>query len=466
MPFVSNMPDDEEQKGPQNASQAPVSPTGGGGSVHLAPSAAVPSGGSGGASTGSSSPAAGGQFASLNKYIDANQGQAAPLAGKITSGINKQYNDLDTANNAAISDVTNQVKNAPGYTASNPDTLAQEVANPVSFASDPNNVKQFQSLLQNTYSGPASAEGTTNFSSQQNAINDAIAKGTAATTTEAGRTGLLQQNEAAPTTGVTALNSAILSQDPNALSSIESSYKPFGNLLANLNTGAGTINKTIGQETADAAASNKAANDAISKQVNDLNSSVTNTTAADEKARQDYNSALAAYQAQYNPISSSINSLNELFKNAPVKTGYGGAFGQLGNPYATGLAKSVDNTVPTAETVATPEQYQQAQAFQNLLAGLNLGVAAPILNQSTANQAGTYKAPDQNLGPTNDRATLQKINTDFNNAVSTGYTPGATSYGNEGTAAFYNQYAPTYNALFDQLKQANPDFDPWTWLGD
>lgn len=407
MAFVSNMPDNEEDKVNQpTGGQGPVSPTGGGGgAVHLAPSSAVATVGGGG-TAGSGPTAAGGSFASLDKYLTANQGQAAPLTGKITSSINNQYSDLDTANNAAISGLNTKVADAPGYTASNPDVLAQEAANPVSFAGDQGNVKNFQNLLTNSYGGPLSAEGTQEYSNQQNAINNAIATGTQNTTTEAGRKNLLVQNEATPTSGVTALNSAILSQDPNNLSSVESAYKPFNNLLTNLSTGASDVNTKIASEQSDAASSSKAANDAIASQINALNTGITGnlTTAQQTAAAQNaaVNAALKSGNADPSVLSAlginqdQWNTLTAAQKAAATSRAFTSANGQYGaNSGTTNVDLGSFNTqldpnaaLTTANT-ATAGDYQKAQAFQSLLSGLNLNAPQAIINQSTANQAGT-----------------------------------------------------------------------------
>ena len=407
--------DNEEQKQDPNAPQTgAVSPTGGGGgAVRLSPASAVPTvggggtSGSGGAPSGAPPTAAGGSFASLNKYIDANQGQATPLAGQLTNSIGGQYNNLDTQNNAAISSINNQVTNAPGYTASDPNVLAQEAANPVSFSGDQNNVKQFQSLLDNSYGGPVSAESTSDYANQQGAINNAIAAGTAATTTEAGRENLLSQNEATPTTGVTALNSAILSQDPNALSSVENAYKPFGNLLTNLSTGAQGVDTTIGKEQADATSSSQAANKAISDQINALNTGVTGelTTAQQNAAAQ--NAQIKSDLASGNLSATDLqalgmtadqwNSLSAADKAAA--TGQNVTSSGQGQFSATSGTTTIDptqfltqqdpNSVLNANNVATAQDYQKAQAFQTLLNGLNLGTPSTLINPSTASQAGT-----------------------------------------------------------------------------
>ena len=403
---------DEEQKADPNApQQGSVSPTGGGGAVRLSPQAAVPAVGggtnSGTVGAGSSpTPSAGGQFASLNQYLSANQGQAAPLAGKLTPGINQEYKNLDTQNNATIAGINNQVTNAPGYTPSNPSVLTAEAANPVSFTGDQGNVKQFQSLLNNSYGGPTSAESTSGYANQQSAINNAIAAGTANTTTEAGRENLLSQNEATPTTGVTALNSAILSQDPNALASVQNAYKPFNNLLTNLQTGAQGVDTTISKEQSDAAASAKAANDAIASQIAGLNAGVTGElTAAQQKAAAQ-NAQVKADLAAGTPSATDLqamgmtsdqwNALSSADKAAATAQTVTSNKGQFGATSGTTtidptqfLTQANQNAVINAANVATPEDYAKAQAFQTLLQGMNLQTPAAIINPATATQAGT-----------------------------------------------------------------------------
>lgn len=358
------------------------------------------------AQTGTSGAPAGGQFASLQNYLSANQGQAQPLAENLSKPIAQEYKNLDTANNAAIASIGKQVENAPGYTPSNAAVMSNEAANPVSFASNPGNVQQFQSLLKNTYSGPVSAESTADYANRQNAVNQAIATGTANTTTEAGRKNLLSQNEARPTSSVTALNSAILSQDPNALATVESAYKPFGNLLTNLQTGAQGVNQTISKEQADAAASSKAANDAIAKQISDLNAGVTGRLTAAQQAAQAQNARLRQNFQRGNLSDQDLqsigltrdqfNNLTAAQKAAATSQVVQSASGQTqANTGTTNvdlsnfLTQTDPNAVLNAANVATPEDYARAQAFQTLLNGMNLQTPTAIINPAASSQAGT-----------------------------------------------------------------------------
>lgn len=409
MPFVSNMQDDEQQN--PNAPQGAVPPTGAGTApVRLSPSGSVPTvggGGTSGTSTGATpTPAAGGQFASLQNYLTANQGQAAPLAAKITPGINQQYSDLQNQTNATISNINKQVANAPGYTPSNPDVIAAESANPASFANSPANVVSFQNLLKNTYGGPVSAESTSDYANQQTAINQAIATGQSQTGTEAGRENLISQSEAAPSSGVTALNEAILSQDPEALASIQNAYAPFQNLLTGLSTGAQGVNQQIAKEQADAAASAKAAQDAISGQITGLNTGVTGElTAAQQKAaaqnaqvKADITSgnvsdadlgALGMTRDQWNSLSAADKAAATPTNVLSNQRQFGATSGTATIDPTQFLTQQNPNQVLTAANVATPQDYANAQAFQTLLQGMNLTTPTAIINPATAAQAGT-----------------------------------------------------------------------------
>jgi len=461
MPYVSNM--DEEQQNP-NAPQGAVSPSGGGAApVRLSPSSAVPTvggGGTSGASTGATpTPVAGGQFASLQNYLSANQGQAAPLAAKITPGINQQYSNLQNQSNATIADINKQVQNAPGYTPSNPDLLAKEAANPVSFTGDQGNIKQFQSLLQNAYGGPTSVEGTPEYANQQAAINQAIATGQSQTGTEAGRENLISQNEATPTSGVTALNEAILSQDPNALASIQKAYDPFKNLVTGLQSGAADVNKQIVKEQQDAAASAKAAQDAISGQITGLNTGITGKlTAAQQNAAQQnarlladvQNKAISPVDAQALGITpDQATALWQASNQANLPkwvTGpsHGGALSQTQNIDWTPFLQQTSPNAITSANVATPEDYAKAQAFQTLLQGMNLQTPTMAINPATATQAGT--APT-NLNTFDYNAALNAAN-----AASSDETSAAQALANKlGAQNQANYDASKKGGFFDQF---------------
>lgn len=401
MAFVANDQEDDEQK----QGNTPVSPTGGG-AVHLAPSSGV--GSTAPSAPGGAAPAkeAGGSFATLNSYLDANQGQAAPLANKITGQIGQQYNTLDQANNSTLGTLNNTVTNAPGYTASDSGLVAKESADPTSFANDPNNVASFQKQLTDSYGGPTSAEGDAGFQKQQASVNNAISQGQAQTQTAAGQQQLVAQNSKAPTAGVTALNGAILSQDPTYLNQVQNAYKPFDNLVSNLNTGAQGIDKTIASEQTDAANAAKNSLGAITGQENDLNNTVNNNLASTIQNATTQNATIKNDVASGNVTPQDLqtlgmtqdqwNGLSAADKAAATSRVVQSNQGQFGANTGTAnidntqfLTQQDPNAVYNASNTATADQYGKAGAFQTLLKGLNLQTPQLAIDPANAAQAGT-----------------------------------------------------------------------------
>lgn len=404
MPFVSNMgnPEEEEQK-KQVAPQGGATPGGSGGSVRLAPGASAMGGG---ASSGGPAKT-GGQFASLNQYLTANQGKAEPLAGKITADVGKQYQGLEAAGQQALQQIGSKVSANTGAENAQ-QTLAEQAANPVSFASDPGKVKSFQNLLTASYGGPQSAESTAEYAKQQADINKTIAEGQKSVQSEAGRQNLLAKTANRPTSGVTALNSAILSHSPEALAAVENSYKPFQGLLSGLDTGAAEANKTIAAQQEKAATARKEASEALKGQIGALNQDVTAKTAAAQKALADQNARIKSELAAGNVSDQSLqalgitrdqwNSLSAAQKAAATSQDvysnqrqFGATTGTANINLGDFLTQQDPNQVINMANAATKEDYDKAQAFKTLMGNLNFGAPDLVLNPNAAAQAG--KAP-------------------------------------------------------------------------
>lgn len=403
MAFVSNQQDDEDEQ-----KNNTVSPGGAGGSVHLAPSSGVGSAGSGATPTAASG--AGGSFATIDKYLAANQGQAQPLANQITSGITNQYNTLDQGNQSTIAGLNSQVDS--GYTKENTDLLSQEAANPVNFAADQNNVTGYQGQLNDKYTGPQSAEGSNSFQTQQAAINNAVAQGKSATQSEAGRQGLLSGIEKTPTAGVTALNSAIMSQDPNAQSSIEHAYDPFSNLTSTLSSGAQKVDQNIAGATAEANKASTDANNQIQGQVGTLNSGVQGKQQALQDQFNGYNANVATTGAKATADNSSIQNY---LSNTPQVTADTSAL----NPYLN--LQSLTGPAPTNATSADKGDYATQGALQTIAGSAN--PLNTVIDQSTASQAGTalpsnFAQLQQSLNgmPAAENTVLGNINTGLGTA--------------------------------------------------
>ena len=405
MAYVAN--DQENQQNQQGTGA--VSPSAPGG-VQLSPNSGI--GGAGTAAAGTNptaaAPNAGGSFGSLNQYVAANQGQAQNLANTVTNPINQQYQTLQGQNTSTLGGIQNNVNQ--GYTAADPNLLAQEAANPVSFANNSSNVSSFQKQLNDQYTGPQSAESDTGFQNQQAAVNNAISTGQTETQTPSGQSQLLQNVEQNPNQSVTSLNQAILSNDTNAQGQVTNAFNNFGNLSTQLTNGANAIDTSIAANTANAQAANSAANQQINDQFNGLNTAVNNQLGAANTANTNYvnqynqlvgdlsngnvsgtaASELGLTPDQLNQINAAENTANTSYYETAPNFGAMSANQTVNlDPYLTqGNAPSVVN----ANQVATPQQFQQLQA----LLALNGGNNTSVLDPTAANEAGSYVAPTLN----------------------------------------------------------------------
>ncbi len=409
MAYVAN---DQENEQNQQGTGA-VSPSAPGG-VQLSPNSGI--GGAGTAAAGTNptaaAPNAGGSFGSLNQYVAANQGQAQNLANQVTAPINQQYQTLQNQNASTLGGIQGQVNQ--GYTPEDTGLLAQEAANPVSFANNSSNVASFQKQLNDQYTGPQSAEGTTNFQNQQAAVNNAISTGQTETQTPAGQSQLLQNVEQNPNQSVTSLNQAILSNNPGAQSQVTNAFNNFGNLSTQLTNGANAIDTSIANNTANAQAANSQANQQLNNQFNGLNTAVNNqlntanttnsnyvtnynnlvndlaTPSGLANITPDLESQLGLTADQIAALQTATNQANtSVFKSDPNFGNWSQASAINNDQFLTqGNTPSVVN----ANQVATPQQFQDLQA----LLALNGGNNTSVLNPADASEAGSYVAPTLN----------------------------------------------------------------------
>lgn len=457
MAFVSNdQTDDEDNKNTaQNPSQGPVSPSGGGSAVHLAPTSGVGSTGtSAGAPSANGTPAAGGSFATLDKYVGANQGQAEGLANTIASGAQSQADALNTQNQGVLTGIQGSINSA--YTPQDTGVLSAEAADPVSFASNPSNISSFQNQINDQYTGPASAEGTAAFQTQQAAINNQISEDNAQTQTDAGRTQLLQGVEKAPTAGVTGLNNAILSQDPNAAASINNAYQnQFAGVLNGLNSGAAALDPSIAQAKTGAASASAAANKQIADQASGLQTALQGNVTKDQAAENDYNAAVNTSNtnlADFNPIASDINAYDTSYGITP----FSGLSPYLASPTA------LYTDVPNINSAATNQNVALNSALSQL-GGSNY--SSPITDPT---QAGTFAVPTLNsVSPVGDAAGLEysaltpALQSTYNtldgnlNPAALSTDPNGESYAIAGNAGDVHNPSPQAAAFEKLMQQLN-----------
>lgn len=427
MATIQNQQDDENQ---QNSS-GPTTISGSGGA-----------GGSGKASGVSQvqqnvNPQASQGYTDVASYLNANQNQEGSnqLGQQVASNLTNKYNQTKTGIDQSAQQFQGQVNQ--GYIPQNTDLINQVAANPTGAASDPNQLKAFQAQLNDQYIGPMSWG---DYGTQQGKINEANQYGALATTPgglnvytqEAeGQTGGPQSQ------GINQLDTLLLGGNSGAVQNIRAAADPYKTLNDYINTqntaGLGAVQNA---QTAAQNASQGALNafTGTNGTLTNLNSAVNQTASDRLAAAQGQNAALnkdlgnlyggqavdtagttiQGYGGSANPWYNTTNyNVGDLSPQALSALGIDanqwgqlkGALQQAGtSQYMTGhnfgaasptsqidLSQWLNQQDPTsainAGTVATPEQYAQMSAIQQLL-----GDKTPqgnALNPALASLAGT-----------------------------------------------------------------------------
>lgn len=381
-------------------------------------------------------------YTDVGSYLDANQAGSAQLGNQVSSNLTNQYNTtksgIDTSANSLINSV-NQ-----GYVKGNDQLIAEAAANPTQTASDPNKVSEFQAQLNDTYTGPNS---WADYGTQQG--NVANAQQNANLVNTPGGLNVLTSQVESPqaSQGVNQLDTLLLQGSPGAMAQAQaaaSPYKDLGTYLDSQNQAANTaiqggqnaaqtasqnalnaftgsngtltnLNNTVNNTaTTDLANSQKQYSDlmnilngvgndqnlqtAINGITNQSGNTAANRQAITNAQGQENNtltpdqlSSLGITQDQWNSILSNENKLSTPNFVASPFQGNGSAWTQAGqapiSQFLNGAAPTANNI--NASTTATPEQYTQMSAIEQLLGGKTPQGSA--LNPANAAMAGTAK---------------------------------------------------------------------------
>lgn len=277
MAYVSNNQDQDDQN-KNIASQGMVSPASGG--VHLAPTSGGPTAGMGSTATGAAGNAgasqpqgAGGSFATLDKYIGANQPGSAvqnslvdPIQGQISNAASTAQNSSNAAVSGIQNDVnaaTNAVPDTAGQVQSIWNTMGANTPNPLD---NPNTVQGLNTEANASYQGPVSAEADPRYTQAQSDIK----AGTDLTNnlnSDAGQKQLVQGVEKVKNNaGVTALNQGLLTNDQGFAGNLAANQAFFPAVSAQLATGAQGIDASIPQAQKSVQSQAAKANGIINKQ--------------------------------------------------------------------------------------------------------------------------------------------------------------------------------------------------------
>lgn len=313
-------------------------------------------------------------FTNLQAYLSANAPQVAQQANTIATGLTNQYGQVQNDINSGVGQFNQQVQG--GYTPENASVVQQAAANPTQFASDPNNVKAFQSQLNDQYTGPTNFEGTAGYQSLNNEVTQDAANANLVNT-PAGLQTYLQQSEVNPTQGENTLDSVLLQSSPDAIQQVTKAAQPFSQLPQYLSSQVATADQgvTAGQTGAQQAATNAAA--AMNPVVSDFRNTISGLVPAAQTKQNAYNAEVAQNQQALNPLNTAYNSFNS------------GTTIPLSNPLTQYLNEQAMVAPASLPTIATSPQYAEDAALAQLM-GQSYN---SMLDQANVGQAGTFNVP-------------------------------------------------------------------------
>ena len=322
-------------------------------------------------------------FATLQNYLKPNQVQGEALATKIATDTAKVGDDAKTSVQSAADTIGSKI---PQNTYK-PEVINEALSNPTGFVQDPAKLQEFKAQKNSLYQGPGSFEENAEAQDAAAKVQKAEQKAQLLDT-ESGRKTLLndvQQNKAS---GITALNQALLSTNPNAAATLQGAKTSFAG-LQDLLTNKGTeINANIATSKQAADAARTDANSRIEAKIAEfgqgLQTRTTDARAQLEALAQSATAKLADGQPLTQDELKALNTTEEIMTEIRrqqdiLKKYYGTNFDLPA--YAT---KQAAANVVQPENLATAEDYDTEKALE-MLSESELST----LSEANRNQAGT-----------------------------------------------------------------------------
>jgi hypothetical protein len=384
-------------------------------------------------------------FNDVSAYLNANQQGGNQLGNQVAQNVTNQYNTtksgIDTSANSAIQSANS------GYVPENTQLIQQVASNPTQAANDTGTVNSFQAQLNDQYTGPSNYA---DLGTQQGNIATAQQYGNLINT-PGGANVLTNQvenqlNPGQSSQGINTLDTLLLTGNPNATQAVQTAAQPYNTLGDYLNTQAGNVNNAITAGQTGAAQTSQDALNAFTGAngtLTNLNTGINNTVATDLSQAQAQQAALQAdlsnlyggvaqnatpstlqgfgvgnstpwyntqnytvgnlspqdlqalgmTQDQWNALQSGLTQAGTSQYSTVGNFGAGSPTEQIAlNQY---LTQQDPTKAITAGTVATPQQYQEMAAINQLL-GSQAPTQTEAINPGLASLAGTYN-PATNL---------------------------------------------------------------------
>lgn len=313
-------------------------------------------------------------FQNLQAYLGANQPQVNQQASQIAGNLTNQYGETKQAIDEGLQGFNQQIQG--GYAAPNQDVVNQAVNNTTQFAQDPNNVKAFQALYNDQYTGPGDFESTTGYGDLNAKVNKAVGNADLLKTNQGLQT-YFQGKNPNSTKGGSILDSVLLQGTPEASQKIREAAKPLSTLSDYLNTGTSTANQNITNAQKTAQDTSAAVRNQFTGEggiIPNWEKSLTSNATQAEKQRQDYNNALNGYLSKSAGITQSFNPLFDALERNGV------------SPVNLNLPKAEFSNIPATVGNVASQQDVELQNALGKLTGNNINLVDP-------NQAGTFKNP-------------------------------------------------------------------------
>jgi len=349
-------------------------------------------------------------YTDVGSYLDANKAGSAQLGNSVSSNLNDTYNTTKSGVEKSANDTINAVNQ--GYTKGNDQLINEVAANPTAAAGNQNTLSQFQSQLNDQYTGP---QNWADMGTQQGRVAQAQQEGSLAST-PGGLNVLTQQVEGPQASqGINQLDTLLLGGSPEAMGQVKAAADPYNTLNQFLNSQNQNVTGAINQGQNEAQTTSQKALDAFTGQngtLTKLNQTIKDLTAkdlSDAKTSQaavknmvttgqfDPNAAqaLGVTQDQWNALSSSMQNANTPHWVGSPFEGNGSAMSQATKiDLAPGLQQSDPNAMINPGTVANADQYKEMAAIQQLLGGKT--PQGNAINPALASLAGTYNPQNLN----------------------------------------------------------------------
>jgi hypothetical protein len=379
-------------------------------------------------------------FTDVSAYLNANQQGGQQLGQQVAGNITNAYNATKGGIDTSAQNTQKQI--SAGYIPENTQLIQQVSANPTAAASNKDTLSAFQGQLNDVYGGPTSWADLGNqqaniATAQQNAdISRPGMANVMAQTVEQ------QLNPGQTSAGINALDTLLLTGNPGAVQAVQQAASPYNDLNAYLNSQNAGIGQQVtgAQDSAQRAAANALA--AGTGGVNTLNTNITGATQkalTDAQARQasikadianlyggqaagttgttlgvygggttpwyntqNYNvgqlapedlAAMGMTQDQWNALQ---GSMQQAGTTGTVNSNFAGSPHHFAATRPTSqydIGQYLNQIDPTqainAGNVATPEQYAQMNAWNQLL-GSKAPTQTEAINPALASLAGTY----------------------------------------------------------------------------